>query len=124
MPGLGNEKPEGHTDMSYDDNDWPDDAVEKRREMVAKTIRVATYEELKAMGEKRFPVVTDPWYVRFSEFLEAHRTSKFYLAEAPGGAEVIYCREENKGVWFLPGSGMGIIQAKGLGMLAEIVDGL
>ena len=109
--------------MSYDD-DWPDDEVENRRTMVQKTIRVASYEELKEMGERLFPVVTDPWYVRFSEFLESHRSSKFYRAEVPGGADVIYCREENKGVWFLPGSGMGIVQPKGLQMLAEIVDGL
>jgi len=109
--------------MSYD-QDWADETMEMRREMVRKTIRPATYDEVKALGEKRFTVVTDPWYERFSDFLRSHKDSKFYLAEAPGGAEIIYCREGEKGIWFLPGSGMGIIQAKGLQMLAEIVDGL
>jgi hypothetical protein len=37
---------------------------------------------------------------------------------------VIYCRETGNGLWFLPGSGMGIIQPKGLQLLAEIVDAL
>lgn len=109
--------------MNYD-QDWPEDTMENRRAMVEKTIRAATYEELKALGEKRFPVVTDPWFVRFSEFLESHRNARFYMAEAPGGAEVIYCRDEEKGIWFLPGTGMGIIQPKGLELLAGIVDGM
>lgn len=38
--------------------------------------------------------------------------------------EIAYCRETNQAIWFLPGSGMGIVQAKGLQMLAEIVDSL
>lgn len=109
--------------MSYDD-DWPEDTMETRRAMVRKTIQPVTYEELKALGEKRFPLATDPWCLRFSEFLQSHKNSRFYRAEAPGGAEIIYCRDGEKGVWFLPGSGMGIIQPKGLQMLAEIVDAL
>jgi hypothetical protein len=108
--------------MSYDD--WPDDTMEIRREAVRRTIRPASYDELVELGEKRFPLVTDPWFVRFSEFLQNNKDSKFYRADAPGGAEVIYCREAEKGVWFLPGSGMGIIQSKGLKALAEIVDAL
>lgn len=108
--------------MSYDD--WPDDTMETRRAMVKKTIRPVTYEELKTLGEKRFPVATDPWCIRFNEFLQSHKTSKFHRAEIPGGFEIIYCREGDKGVWFLPESGMGIIQPRGLKALAEIVDSL
>ena len=98
--------------------------MEARREMIRKTIRPASYEELKDLGELRFPVANDPWCIRYHEFLQAHKTSKFFRAEAPGGAEVIYCRETGNGLWFLPGSGMGIIQPKGLQLLAEIVDAL
>lgn len=108
--------------MSYDD--WPDDSMEIRREAIRKTIRPATWQEITELGEKRFPIVTDPWYVRLQEFLHAHKDAKFYRAEAPGGAEVIYCRETNTGIWFLPGTGMGIIQPKGLKALAEIVNAL
>jgi hypothetical protein len=108
--------------MNYDD--WPDNTMENRREMVRKTIRPATYEELKTLADKRFPVATDPWCIRFNEFLQSHKTSKFHRAEIPGGAEIVYCRDSGKGVWFLPDSGMGIIQPKGLQVLAEIVDAL
>ena len=108
--------------MSYDD--WPDNTMENRRVMIRKTIRPATWDELVALGEKRFPVATDPWCIRFNEFLKNHKTAKFYRAEAPGGAEVIYCRDTEKGIWFLPGSGMGIIQPRGLEALKDIVDSL
>jgi hypothetical protein len=108
--------------MSYDD--WPDDTMENRRAVVRETIRPATLEELKQLGEKRFPVATDPWCERFSAFLAGHPNGKFYLAETPEGAEIAYCRDAGQGVWFLPGKGMGIIQPKGLQVLAEIVDAL
>lgn len=109
--------------MSYDD-DWPDQTQENRRTMIRKTIRPATLEELKKLGEQRFPVVTDPWCERYNEFLKTHPTAKFYRAEIPEGAEIIYCRDADQGLWFLPGKGMGVIQPKGLQMLAEIVDAL
>ena len=109
--------------MSYDD-DWPDNTMENRRVAVRKTIRPATIEELRELGAKRFPLVTDPWCERFSEFLKQHASAKFYRAETPEGAEIVYCKATGQGVWFLPGKGMGIIQPKGLQMLADIVAGL
>lgn len=108
--------------MSYDD-DWPDNTLETRRETVRKTIRAATVEELKQLGAKLFPVITDPWAERFGSFLTEHPQDKFYLAEVPG-AHIVYCRQAGKGIWFIPGSGVGIIQPKGLQALAEIVDKL
>lgn len=108
--------------MSYDD--WPDETMENRRALVRKTIRPAPYEEIKELAAKRFTVATDPWCIRFQEFIERHKRSEFHRAEAPGGAEIVYCRDAGQGVWFLPGTGMGIIQPKGLQMLAEIVDSL
>jgi len=107
--------------MSYDD--WPDNTMEDRRAMVRKTIRPASVSELKQLGEKLFPVVTDPWAERFNAFLTDHANGKFYVAEIPG-ARITYCRDAGQGIWFIPGTGMGIIQPKGLQALAEIVDAL
>lgn len=109
--------------MSYDD-DWQDDTMENRRVAVRKTIRAATLAELHELGVKRFPLATDPWCERYDEFLKQHPSAKFYRAESPEGAEIVYCRETNQGVWFLPGKGMGILQPKGLQVLAEIIDQL
>ena len=109
--------------MSYDD-DWPDQTWENRRLMIKKTIRPITLAELKQLGEQRFPIVTDPWCIRYNEFLASHADEKFYLATIPEKAEIIYCSEAGKGMWFLPGKGMGIIQSKGLQILAEVVAAL
>jgi hypothetical protein len=109
--------------MSYD-NDWPDNTMENRRMAVRKTIRPATLEELRELGEKRFPLATDPWCERYNEFLKQQASAKFYRAETPEGAEIVYCKDTGQGIWFLPGRGMGIIQPRGLQLLAEIVDAL
>lgn len=106
--------------MSYDD-DWPDQTWENRRAMVEKTIRKVTLAELKALGEARFPIVTDPWCLRYQEFLTQHPDAEFFRAEVPEHAELVYCKDTGKGIWFLPGKGMGVIQPKGLQLLAEIV---
>jgi hypothetical protein len=108
--------------MNYDD--WTNDTLEKRREAISSTIRPATMQELEELGVKSFPIVTDPWFDRYQNFLKKHSDLKFYRAQSPEGAEVVYCRESNEGVWFLQGTGMGILQPKGLQMLAEIVDAL
>ncbi|MES2657538.1 MAG: hypothetical protein V4689_02915 [Verrucomicrobiota bacterium] len=109
--------------MSYDD-DWPDMTWENRRLMIKKTIRPISLTELKQLGEKRFPIVTDPWCIRYYEFLATHPDAKFYHAEIPEHAEIIYCVDTGKGIWFLPGKGMGIIQSKGREILAEVVAAL
>lgn len=113
-----------HPHFSMSNDDWPDQTRENRRVAIRKTIRSATVAELRELGELRFPVVTDPWFARYDEFLTKNATARFYRAEIPEGAEIIYCRDIGQGVWFLPGAGMGIIQPKGLEMLREIVDAL
>lgn len=104
--------------------DWHDNTMENRREVVRKSIRRASIEELKELGLIHFPVVSDPWFERYHNFLKDNAASQFYRAGSPEGAEIVYCRDSGQGVWFLPGVGMGIIQPKGLQMLAEVVDGV
>ncbi len=109
--------------MSYDD-DWPDQTWEIRRLKVLKTIRPISMEELTKIGELRFPVVNDPWCEHYNDFLKSHPSSKYYQAEGPGDVEIFYCRDGEKGIWFLPDKGMGILQPRGLEMMKTIVDSL
>ena len=39
------------------------------------------------------------------------------------GVRVIYCHAKGKGMWFMPGTGMGPMQPKGLAALKQIVEG-
>lgn len=109
--------------MSYDE-DWPDDTTETRREAIRKTIKPSTLAELKEVGAKRFPIVTDPWCERYFQFLKNHPDDKFYQATSPEGAEILYCRDAEQGIWFLKDNGMGILQPGGLKILREVVDSL
>jgi hypothetical protein len=39
------------------------------------------------------------------------------------GVNIVYCRDQDKGMWFLPGSGMGPLQATGRKMMSETIRG-
>jgi len=36
---------------------------------------------------------------------------------------IVYCRDKDKGMWFLPGSGMGQLQATGRQIMKEMIAG-
>ncbi|MFU8894615.1 MAG: hypothetical protein ACNA8L_13415 [Luteolibacter sp.] len=105
-------------------DDWPHDMMELRKEAMRKTIRRVTQEDLRKLGEERFPIVTDPWCERYFKFLKEHPKGRFYRAEIGATAEIVYCREPSNGIWFMPGFGMGFLRPRGLDALAEIVDSL
>jgi hypothetical protein len=109
--------------MSYD-NEWLDQTLDARRKSVRETIRPATLEELQALGTERFPIATDPWAENYRNFLTEHPRDHYYLGKTHEGAEVVYCREAGRAIWFLPGKGMGIVQPRGLKILAEAVASL
>ena len=37
----------------------------------------------------------------------------FHHAVTSDNVTIVYCRDKDKGMWFLPGSGMGRLQARG-----------
>ncbi len=108
--------------MNYD-NEWLEHLTQDREKSIRDTVRPATIEELRVLGRERFPSATDPWAESFKTFLDEHPHDRFYLARTVEGADVVYSRDADKGVWFLAGRGMGILQARGLKLMAEIVDG-
>lgn len=107
--------------MSYDD-EWPEDSLELRKQVIRETIRPASLEDVKELGEQCFPSVNDPWFESYNEFLEHHKNARFYRAETPDNREIAYCRDTDQGVWFLPGIGIGILQPNNLKMIRDIVD--
>jgi hypothetical protein len=39
------------------------------------------------------------------------------------GVNIVYCRDKDNGIWFLPGSGLGPLQATGRKAMSDIIRG-
>lgn len=96
--------------------------LENRREAIKESIQPISLDELKKLGELLFPFLDHPWRETFFNFLKENASSSFYHAETRDRVHVLYCRDKERGIWFIPGSGLGPLQAKGLKALKEIVD--
>jgi hypothetical protein len=105
------------------DNLNMEDLTEDRRKAIAESIRTISVEELKSLGEGLFPYLDHPWRKTFFDFLHENAGATFHYATTNDRIHFIYCRAQEKGMWFMPGSGMGPLQPKGLKILKEIVDG-
>jgi len=101
-----------------------DEITEARRTAIAKSIHPIGVEELKALGEGLFPYVDHQWRDKFFSFISENAGATFHHATTHDRFHVIYCQDKEKGMWFLPGSGMGPMQAKGLGIMKEIVQAM
>ncbi len=76
----------------------------ERRKALAKSIRTISTEELKKLGGELFRYADDPWRETFFRFIAENPGATFHL-------------------WFLPGSGMGPLQASGRKMMKEMISG-
>lgn len=100
-----------------------DELNQERRKAIAASIRTISVEELKTLGERLFPFVGDPWRDKFFDFVTENSSATFHHAMTHDGVQVIYCHAKGKGMWFMPGTGMGPMQPKGLAALKQIVEG-
>jgi hypothetical protein len=100
-----------------------EEITKARRKAIAESIRTISAEELKALGERLFPLMDNPWRDKYFDFIAANAGATFHHATAHDGVQIIYCNAENKGIWFLLGTGMGPMQPKGLAILKQIVEG-
>jgi hypothetical protein len=95
----------------------------ERRKAIASSIRTLSVEELKALGNEIFRNADDPWREKFFRFIAENPGATFHHAVMSDGVNIVYCRDQDKGMWFLPGSGMGPLQATGRQMMNEIIGG-
>ena len=95
----------------------------ERRKAIAKSIRTISVEELKALGNEIFRYADDPWREAFFKFIAENPGATFHHAVMSDGVNIVYCRDKDKGIWFLPGSGMGPLQATGRKAMNEIIRG-
>jgi hypothetical protein len=101
-----------------------EEITEARREAIRKSLRPLTTEEVTALGEAIFPYADDPWREQFFAFLAEHPGAMFHHAHFPDEREVLYCRSENRGIWFVPHQGVGVLSETALKALAEITSGV
>jgi hypothetical protein len=95
----------------------------ERRKAIAKSVRTISVEELKKIGEEIFPSADDPWRDAFFRFIAENSGTTFHYAVTSDGVHIVYCRDRDKGMWFLPGTGKGPLQAKGRKIMTEIIQG-
>ena len=107
--------------MPFDKFDL-DNIDQERRKTIAKTIRAINVEELKKLGQELFKYADDPWRNVFNDFVAENANSTFHHAVSSDGVNFIYCRDQDKGMWFLPGSGMGPLQTTGRQLMKEIIE--
>ena len=108
--------------MPFDKFDL-EELTKERRKAIAKSIRTVEAEELKKIGEEIFRYAEDPWREAFFRFIAENPGATFHHAVTSDNVNIIYCRDKDKGMWFLPGSGMGPLQATGRKMMSEIIRG-
>src|SRR5207248_8121185 len=97
-----------------------EEITKARRKAIAESIRTISVEELKALGERLFPHMDNPWREKFFGFIAENVGATFHHAATHDNVQIIYCNTKNKGMWFMPGIGMGPMQPKGLGILKRI----
>lgn len=95
----------------------------ERRKAIAKSIRAVDTDELKKLSEEIFHHADDPWRETFFELVAENHGSTFHHAITSDGVNILYCRDKDKGMWVLPGSGMGPLQARGRQIMAETIAG-
>ena len=95
----------------------------ERRKALAKSIRTVSVEELKKIGEEIFPYAEDPWRDAFFRFIAENPGATFHHAVTSDAVHIVYCRDKDKGMWFLPGTGKGPLQARGRKIMTEIIQG-
>ena len=113
---------EYHKAMAFEKFDL-ENLDKERRKAVAQSIRPISAEELKKLGGELFRFADDPWREAFFRFIAENPGATFHHAVTSDGVNIVYCRDQDKGMWFLPGSGMGPLQATGKKLMKEMIAG-
>src|SRR6478735_2436352 len=93
----------------------------ERRKAITKSIRIISVEELKKLGEEIFDSPDRPWRQTFLSLIAEHPGATFYHASAGEGVIFLYSRDQDKGLWYLPGSGMGPLSEGGRQLMKEAI---
>jgi hypothetical protein len=107
--------------MPFDTFDFETLDVERRKAVQA-SLRVISVEELKKIGEQIFHFADDPWREKFFGFIAEHPGATFHHAITSDNVNIVYCLDKDRGMWFMPGTGMGPLQERGRRAMKEIIQ--
>jgi hypothetical protein len=99
-----------------------DIATADQRKTIHESICVINAEEMKTLEEEIFPFKQDLWHDRYRKFMEENAGETFFYAAINDATRILYCYGKQRGIWFLPNSGVGILQEPALKVLKEIVE--
>ncbi len=94
----------------------------ERRKAIAKSIRIISVEELKKLGEEIFDSPDRPWRQAFLSLITENPGATFYHASAGEGVVFLYSRDNDKGLWYLRGSGLGALSVGGRQIMKEAIE--
>lgn len=102
-----------------------------RRKAVAKSIRKVSTDDLNVLIANLLPDAAHPWRELFQRFIDENRGEIFYQGELWEGEPgekihvyVVYCRAKDKGIWYIPKTGLGLLEPRELTTMKEIADRL
>jgi hypothetical protein len=72
----------------------------ERREAARRTLREASYDELRALVSELFPDQRHPFAETFSRFIEEHHSERAVRGEVPGHTAFVYYPRANRGIWY------------------------
>jgi hypothetical protein len=107
--------------MSFDKFEDAEAIDNDRRKAIAKSIRTISIEELEKLGEEMFDDPDRPWRQTASQFVAEHPGGTFYHADAGQGLIFLYSRDGDRGLWYLPGSGLGRLSEAGRRLMKEAI---
>ena len=108
--------------MPFDKFKMPEELSKERRKRIQQSLRSISIDELKSIlkqHEEEF--VDDPWREEFLRLMAAQPPPSFEYAEPQEDVVVYYCRDADFGVWVVPGSGMGPLDATGKRLMKEAI---
>ena len=110
--------------MPFDKLKYPEELWKERRKGVQESLATISADELKKIvktHEEEF--VDDPWRDEFLRLIEQQPQASFYRAAPQEDVVVYYCHDADFGVWVVPGSGMGPLDASGKRLMKEAIEG-
>jgi hypothetical protein len=100
-----------------------ENVVKERRRSLAQTIRTITVPEMKKLGEELFKSGDDPWRDTYFGFITENPGATYHHAVTSDSIQILYCKDKDKGLWFVASGGKGPLQTHGRRVMKELIEG-